>query len=71
MREEELEDAAVCELCGEDLDAEDPTNFPLPAGKVICPECARSHGGVFDPELERWRVPPKLPSSPRTERSPD
>ena len=62
MREEELDETQVCVVCGEEIDPEDGRDFWVSASTVSCYECARKHGGVYDPELEKWKTPPRLPS---------
>jgi hypothetical protein len=61
MQERDLTETDVCALCGEELDPQDPRTFGLGTSLLVCYECARSHGGVYDSELENWRVPPHLP----------
>jgi hypothetical protein len=69
MRDYELDDSGVCNLCGEVLSLSDPSHFALSESSAICHSCAMRYGGAYDPETERWRVPPKLPSRSEVDRS--
>lgn len=63
MEERESRDPVTCVVCGEDLGSDDSGALALSALTVVCPECARKYGGVYDSERERWSVPPSFPSS--------
>ncbi len=65
MRESEANASDVCLLCGEDIDAEDVRNYYPSASTVVCAQCARRCGGVYDSERERWAVLPQVASSGR------
>ena len=62
MDERQSFETEVCAACGEEVQADDPQNcWPSASWAVVlCPACAAQHGGVYDPELERWQVPPSL-----------
>ena len=60
MRERESGESEACNVCGEDLDRRDSRNYYISGTTMVCYECARKHGGIFDPETERWKVAPKL-----------
>jgi hypothetical protein len=62
MRERETGFSEACIVCGEDLDRGDSRNYFVSATTMVCYECARKHGGVFDSAAERWKVPPNLKS---------
>jgi len=68
MREHEIETGGACELCGELVVADEPSNFSTSEGAVVCHACARRFGGLYDTEFERWSVPPKLPASLEVDR---
>jgi hypothetical protein len=62
MQEDELQSGDVCALCGEVVDPSDPIHYAISQSLVVCHACARRNGGAYDPETERWKVPPALPS---------
>ncbi|HLU47440.1 MAG TPA: hypothetical protein VK116_05125 [Planctomycetota bacterium] len=63
MREDEATDLGQCAVCGREIDLEDPIHYAVSITTVVCHECARRHGGQFDPESEKWLRMPTFPSS--------
>ena len=63
MSEREDLDIEVCVVCGEEVDLEDSRTYCRMASTIACFECARKHGGIFDPSTEKWTAKPRLPSS--------
>jgi hypothetical protein len=55
----------TCAVCGEELDAENARTYAVSPSAAICHECACHRGGVYDSELERWRIEPDVSSLPR------
>lgn len=64
------DDGSVCGLCGRLVSVNDPSHFPISESTVLCYECARRNGGAFDPETERWTIPPTLPAGFEAGRDP-
>ena len=58
MHRDEFDESIQCVICGEELYAEDSRNFVALPSSWLCYECARSYGGVYNCESERWDVAP-------------
>jgi hypothetical protein len=65
MQEAEFNETDACVICGEEVSPEDPANYYPATSIVVCYECARQHGGQYDPELERWSPAPRIPELKR------
>lgn len=63
MREDEVSEFGQCAVCGREINLEDPVHYSASATATVCYECARSHGGEFEPQSEKWTRRPKFPAS--------
>jgi hypothetical protein len=56
----EGEDLVTCVDCGGAVWADVDRSFMYATDEVLCFECARRRGGVFDEHEDRWVVPPDV-----------
>jgi hypothetical protein len=70
--EEERDEAArdACARCGTTVGSVGLERaYAYGLTEVLCYECARTLGGVYDPETEDWSVEPDLTDLPDERRS--
>ena len=60
MRRNEIDEAGVCIICGEEIDLADNASFVFTPEKRLCADCAKLHGGIFDAASEEWVVAPQI-----------
>jgi len=60
QHDEREEGPLPCSACGRDVGFFAADSYEDSTGVVLCPACAIKRGGVYDPEQDRWLVPPKV-----------
>jgi hypothetical protein len=54
------DELATCIDCGAAVFTDVDRSFTCSADEVLCFDCARRRGGVFDEHEDRWVVPPDV-----------
>jgi ribosome-binding protein aMBF1 (putative translation factor) len=65
MNKEDPELSEICAICREELEGEGELDYRVSPSTIVCHDCARKYGGVYNHETETWTVPPRLPSRQR------
>lgn len=60
MPQDLREQAASCVECGDDVAPANDRVYPVFRACVICMDCARKRGGVYDAVGDRWEQQPRL-----------